>query len=400
MKKDVISSKKQQDEYNNYLSMLSLYYEYLYPTGYIQKWLSHNSTDPNVFKRREFALLKRDAKKNKIYTRNVSIKSEEFFRTMLLNELPFTIEIGAVMNKRPLSAKLSKNYCPVEKELIFDIDASDFDDVRTCCIGKQICRKCWKLIVVACKILKMVLTEDFGFQDMLWVFSGRRGIHCWVCDKNARSLTKEVRESILDYLYLPFRLFKRNDDLLVKWNHPLIQRTLKIVEEVFEEICLEDQNLFSSWKNVEKFLVAEVPGEQNRGNLREVLGNVMDCGSVVIWSAFCAVLDSLEQPRNEQMDLVGCIKLYLLYPRLDLNVTKGLSHLVKTPFCVHPETMKVAIPFNPDKVESFDIETVPTLPALCQEIQRCLAKNVSVTKMSLLNHSLSLFRDFVTKLKP
>ena len=94
------------------------------------------------------------------------------------------------------------------------------------------------------------------------------------------------------------------------------------------------------------------------------------------------------------------------YPRLDVNVSKQLNHLLKSPFCVHPKTGRVCVPFDPNEVEVFDPLAVPTVSQLIREIDEFDfnnpgedLKSLSDYKKTSMKKHVELFTAFLEPLE-
>lgn len=148
---------------------LSIFYKDHFPFTQMYEWFSYG--DPLSFSRREFSI----TLDNGVYLRFQSYNTEGEMKEKISGQCPRKIDIGAVYSTKPSEKRFQVlSFHPVERELVIDIDLTDYDDVPTCCEGKEICSYCWKFVVVAVRIIDDVLKYDFGFRHRLWVYSGRR----------------------------------------------------------------------------------------------------------------------------------------------------------------------------------------------------------------------------------
>jgi len=352
---------------------LKLYYERLFPFGPMYRWLSYcnmvEGDDPlnekDFFMRREFSF----TLAGDIYIRYLTFKNLKEYKDAYLKRLPHKTDIGAVFNAPPKHHNAVSSFKPVEKELVFDIDMTDYDDVRTCCSGAKICPLCWKLMTVAIKVLDHALRNDFGFKHLLWVYSGRRGVHCWVCDDRARKLQDGGRAAVVQYLsaYTGGGAEKAQKVKLRDPIHPSLAQALEVVEPEFEQYC-EEQGLLETQDRWTQIL-AMIPEAGIRQELDEQWRNSFRNTAAKIADIKKAIRKNISQTKFSKVrNTYEEIVLAHLYPRLDVNVSKGMNHLLKSPWSVHPKTGRVCVPIDPDKCEDFDPFAVPTIDDLIRDI--------------------------------
>eukprot|EP00536_Pseudo-nitzschia_multiseries_P009906 jgi/Psemu1/319749/estExt_fgenesh1_pm.C_2880012 len=274
----VTPSKQQREEAEVFSpELLKMYYARLFPYSLLCKWLSYdpsfgtnssskkissssnnnNNNNANktkkLFSRREFSFTLEPVPGEEIYIRYQSFSDLEGLRAAINRRQPRKIDIGAVFSHPPkdkaaYAGGSSKNtgFRPVQRELVFDIDLTDYDDVRRCgCSGAKICRTCWTFMSAALRVLDEGLREDFGFEHIAWFYSGRRGIHAWVCDEQARNLSDEARSAVANYFEISLNK-KNKQGLLDSSNssgsvHPMLTRSYDVLEPYFCRYMLPDK---------------------------------------------------------------------------------------------------------------------------------------------------------------
>lgn len=359
-------------------STLRQFYQRLFPFRPLYQWLNHSASPRPDFQHREFAFTLADDR----YVRYQSFASADLFRKACAQLTPKRFEIGPQYSINPRDRKTvlkAGSFRPVMKELVFDIDMTDYDPIRTCCTGANICHKCWAFITMAIRVTDAALREDFGFQHILWVYSGRRGAHAWISDKRARELDDAKRRAIANYLVLASSSSGEGGKrpTIRRPLHPHLDRSLKLLNPYFQSTVLADQDPWALPEKAAKLLDL-IPDK----TLTAALQKKWDASSTRSSAQKWADIDSVAEAGNlstltpkQLVDVKQDIRLEYTYPRLDAEVSKKLNHLLKSPFVVHPGTGRVCVPIDVRKLEEFDPLSVPTVTELLGQIDSWAAEH-------------------------
>lgn len=337
------------------------YYQDYFPADLLVRWLSYSfQHNKHLFERRELSF----TLDNEVYVRYQSFESAEDIRKVLIQKLPVKIDIGAVYNYPPSSQSLVTLFTPVEREFILDIDLTDYEEVAIVNSEDEVdlCDKNWYIIAAAVELLDNALREDFGFRHILWVYSGRRGIHGWVCDERARRLSDECRDSIIEYLTvrLPPGLKEISvqgenfntllDDSMKQWNTlgvPFLKRSFDYLYPLFVKYVVQNPRFFNDSNHLKKYL-SLLPS-----NYTSQIENLIESSTadIDLWKRIEEILS--EPKKSSYYGFIVCLVFHYLYPRLDANVSRHMNHLLKSPFCLHPKTQRVCVPVSVKEIWNF-----------------------------------------------
>lgn len=174
--------------------------------------------------------------------------------------------------------------------------------------------------------------------------------------------------------------------------HPFIVKVYyEILEPAFEQYIISHQHLMKSEENWNKLLrffpddhdlcIAEkqrlstyYQGKKNN------VGDDDDEVGLEMWNYLKQSWKSLSEKLSKAKlkskyyhhhcyNPIHSIVFAYTYPRFDRNVSIGINHLLKAPFCLHPNTGKVCVPINPDFSADFDPTSSPSLLSLFNDSQ-------------------------------
>lgn len=300
------------------------------------------------------------------YVRYLSVSSPAELRTLLLSKPVKALHIGAAyQNSVSRNSEVATNFFKAE------IDVTDYDHLGIEPSNLAACDAAWPYVAFGAKVVSHLLKEAFTLLNVIYAYSGRRGLHMWILDDQSAGMTQWMRSTIagmINYSSKP-----------EEWSK-----------------LLHIARMYSLWDDVRNFFKRAAVGfgdhcpgifetERSTSTFCELLG-VEDLKTPTAYKfkslGFKAWKQSSPIKRFEYLEMLFTEasvpawvtdKLYTVmcayvWPRLDQAVTDGMNHLLKACFLPHPKTGRIAFPlFNLQEVKRFVPATTPTLESVMSD---------------------------------
>jgi DNA primase small subunit len=279
------------------------------------------------------------------------------FREHMLRKVPHAVHMGAatidgvVVNKTGTKPGKERFF----KEVVFDLDAVDCHRFCDCGDAKRLCHVCWSQMQGAYLLLQHYLTRMQAYkpESILWVFSGKKGLHCLVNDSRALRLSADERNTLYHYLddctksetalWEYIKTVQRHDQ-------PFLQRLDKFFAEQvlikhdllgredFRQFCFD--LLAQHFKPMLPRLRLEWENDER--------------SSAEKWQT----LLELQQNFHKGVSASRLIVFKHFFPVIDSAPFVTTVHMIKLPFSAHSETGQLALPLDHNTVLGEQAPTV------------------------------------------
>lgn len=347
---------------------------------------------------------------------------------------PLRVEIGSrgfePASMMPLVVKkLSSRgdfnpYSMHTKELVFDVDITEWNDLRDCgCIqtkhkelcprcGKalsfeselmeqygycecgttpsQLCSRCWCYVKSSMVIMNYILSQRLGFREVLFVFSGSKGYHCWVFDDEVKYYSEEQRAAIVNY-FTPW-IDKKRRVLKDELNPILGEVEDAFLEGLFLDTIISNELFTLSRSKQNRHLNKLLEIKKQSPEIREHFVALFDSAFVEKWNSFKAwaqvkAFIHCHLPQYQVTAYIRRIMYSYMFPRIDIPVTAQIKHLIKLPYSLHQTTKLISTPILSYELLSFDPSSCPnvTESSLIEQSMRESESEVDFMRNSLAN---------------
>jgi len=290
---------------------------------------------PRRFTRREYGFMFFE---KSIMARHIAFSRSEEIRRFLIEKTPAHVFYSSAYYSKPYENDMRDKEW-LGADLIFDLDADHLNLPENCTYEQM-------LVLVKKETKKLVedfLIGDFGFKDVELVFSGSRGYHIHVYDREVLNLNSRERREIIDYITangidLELMLGNENYTIPSEREPGWYGRIGRAVREYADRIVsMEKSEAVAELKKIEG--IGDKKAEKIYGGLKKLRGNPK-------------IVNAL--PREFIEYLKENVAIELSRGETDEPVTSDIHRLIRLPTSLHGKTGLVVKPLSFEDFDEFD----------------------------------------------